>query len=171
MDVSEDEYFADDIILDDETLAILDQEEQKYTSQPPGHPPSNKRQRTDYGWKPGPGVKAGISYDDDDDVMPEISLREDGTYGISDAPQPNLPQQPPQPKRIISHNGRYKSIGTRSSTQSLDPLTSRTSAHLRPDVPPTLPGQIVTASNNTASRPPDLGYYTLQNKYQEVRIG
>lgn len=79
-----DDYIVDDIVFDDRTLAVLDQEEKKYlqqssvTTTSEGH--INKRHKTSTGWKPGIGadLKSADSYDD----LPEISLRVDGSYGI-----------------------------------------------------------------------------------------
>lgn len=85
-----DDYGFDDIVLDDQALALLDQEEQKYLHRPDtphtiitpvvpeGH--FNKRHKTTTGWTP--GIGANISSIDVDDDLPEISLRGDGSYGI-----------------------------------------------------------------------------------------
>ena len=77
-----DEYVFDDIILDDQTLANLDQQERQFlgesshaTASTSASGPVNKRFKTNNGWTPGP---ANIDYDD----MPEIFLQHDGTYGV-----------------------------------------------------------------------------------------
>ena len=81
-----DDYFVDDIALDDNTLALLDQEEQKYlTSQNNTFldaPPVSKKRKTISGWRPGPGSHSDNA--DDDDNLPEISIQGDGTYGVRD---------------------------------------------------------------------------------------
>jgi hypothetical protein len=80
-----DDYFTEDIVLDDETLAVLDHEEQKYLTQislAPSQPPT-KRQRTDNGWNPGLGNRPEPL--DGLDELPEISLRDDGSYGVRGA--------------------------------------------------------------------------------------
>lgn len=85
-----DEYFSDDFILDESALALLDQEEQKFTmstqtqktipvSVPTATPPPMKRQKTDTGWK---GVQRTETLDDMDD-MPEIVVQGDGLYSLS----------------------------------------------------------------------------------------
>ncbi|TFK73987.1 hypothetical protein BDN72DRAFT_833963 [Pluteus cervinus] len=73
-----DDYFTDDLVLDEQALAVLDQTEAAFFTR------VNKRQRTSDGWKPGPGFYSS-TYDDDGEDMPEISVRRDGTYGISNA--------------------------------------------------------------------------------------
>ena len=76
-----DEYVFDDIVLDEQTLATLDQQERQFLGES-GHTtststsePVNKRFKTNNGWKPGP---TNIDYDE----MPEICLQRDGTYGV-----------------------------------------------------------------------------------------
>jgi len=64
-----DEYFTDDIVFDDQTLAALDHEEQKYLIQR-----GIKRRKVGDGCKPQPGEEA--------DDLPEVSLQVDGSYGI-----------------------------------------------------------------------------------------
>lgn len=87
-----DDYFTDDIFFDDQALAILDHEEQKYLTQITQNAPSRpttKRQRTDHGWKPGFGNRT-ISLDEIED-LPEISLQDDGSYSINSASRGNPP--------------------------------------------------------------------------------
>lgn len=75
-----DDYFTDDLVLDDNALAVLDQEEQKYLTQ--ATEPINKRQRVDSGWSPGLGATTTLV---DADDLPEIAVRSDGTYDIYNA--------------------------------------------------------------------------------------
>lgn len=76
-----DEYVFDDIILDEQTLATLDQQERQFLGESSRATPTsasepvNKRFKTNTGWTPGP---ANIDYDE----MPEICLQRDGTYGV-----------------------------------------------------------------------------------------
>ncbi|KAF8633455.1 hypothetical protein AX17_004624 [Amanita inopinata Kibby_2008] len=83
-----DDYIVDDITLDDETLAVLDREEQKYLSHnshqntPTDAPPVLKKRKTDSGWKPGPSNRFNCV--DDFEDLPEISVQDDGTYGVHD---------------------------------------------------------------------------------------
>ncbi|GLB37514.1 hypothetical protein LshimejAT787_0405650 [Lyophyllum shimeji] len=105
-----DEYFADDILLDDQTLAVLDQEEQKYLSQAvnPAPPPA-KRQKTDDGWTVGIGSQAAPVRVTD--CLPEISLTLDGSYGVlGNASMPPAPSGIP-PKPQSAKNG--PAAGTR----------------------------------------------------------
>jgi hypothetical protein len=76
-----DEYVFDDIILDEQTLANLDQQERQflgessYATSTSASEPVNKKLKTNNGWTPGP---ANIDYDE----MPEICLQRDGTYAL-----------------------------------------------------------------------------------------
>jgi hypothetical protein len=77
-----DDYFTDDILFDEETLSVLDNAEQKYlTHTAASSRPPTKRQRTESGWNPGLGNR----YESQDEIedLPEISLRNDGSYGIT----------------------------------------------------------------------------------------
>jgi hypothetical protein len=89
-----DEYFPDDIILDEKAIAMLDAEEKKF-KQSQQHPrpqqpvPLPKRQKTEHGWKHARPAPASQS-DNFDEDLPEISIHDDGSYGILGA-QPNGP--------------------------------------------------------------------------------
>ncbi|KAG6903020.1 hypothetical protein C0995_007453 [Termitomyces sp. Mi166 len=106
----DDDYFTDDICFDDQTLAILDREEQKYLSQTVRTVPPSKRQKTDNGWTAGIGTSSvNVS-----EFLPEISLNLGGSYGILSASNSaSIPSKP------ISPDNRPTS-GT-SSNQSLLP--------------------------------------------------
>ncbi|KAJ6587023.1 hypothetical protein DFH09DRAFT_1142331 [Mycena vulgaris] len=73
-----DDYFLDDIVLDDQTLAVLDSAEQTYLTQ--AAPPPPKRQKTDKGWKAVtvPARATAIEHED----LPEISVHGDGSYAF-----------------------------------------------------------------------------------------
>ena len=77
-----DDYFVDDIVFDEEALAVLESEEQKYLTQTvvSSRPPT-KRQRTESGWNPGLGNRT-VSQDEIEE-LPEISLRDDGSYKVT----------------------------------------------------------------------------------------
>ncbi|KIL66290.1 hypothetical protein M378DRAFT_10271 [Amanita muscaria Koide BX008] len=77
-----DDYFVEDIALDDETLALLDREERRYLASQKiaCTPPVSKRRKTDYGWKPG----FVHPWDSDYENLPEISVQADGTYSVHD---------------------------------------------------------------------------------------
>jgi len=81
-----DDYGYDDFVLDEQTLAALDQAEQKYQNSLPkpfDHlEPVNKRHKTDTGWKAGLGAASNYLENDDFDDLPEISVRGDGSYSI-----------------------------------------------------------------------------------------
>ena len=93
MEDDSDDYAIDEIVLDNQTLAVLDQEEQKYFKERSllasanfTVEPINKRQKTLNGWAPGIGSTSlrGEIYDD----LPEISLQGDGSYGIGNGVNP-----------------------------------------------------------------------------------
>ena len=75
-----DDYFDDDLVLDEKTLAILDREEQKYFSQKQPPPAVTKKQKTRDGWSPGVGSRPR---EHDFDDLPEISITADGNYGFT----------------------------------------------------------------------------------------
>jgi hypothetical protein len=112
-----DDYFDEELVLNDEDLAVLDEEEQKYaraiTQTRPLVPPPTKRQKTEGGWRPG-----HESYQVEDlEDLPEISVQGDGTYGIGGASLGNTsrltPAQEPtmivQPSRLTRGNSRISS--------------------------------------------------------------
>lgn len=93
MNDPDDDYFPDDLVLDEKTLAFLDEEESKFkratntqTQQSIDLP--NKRQKTTgpSPWQPQPASRtlhrADTSEDMDD--LPDVSIRQDGTYGLLD---------------------------------------------------------------------------------------
>ncbi|KXN85360.1 hypothetical protein AN958_11460 [Leucoagaricus sp. SymC.cos] len=92
-----DDYFDDDLVLDEQTLAILDREEKRHLTQKQQQtpPPSavTKKQKTGDGWSPGVG---GRLREQDYDDLPEISVTVDGNYGFMDSTSvPSIPSQPP----------------------------------------------------------------------------
>ena len=74
-----DDYETDDIVFDAQTLAFLDEQEEKYIAQRSLEPPPRKRQRTDHGRVSGVARTASVDGFED---LPEISLRDDGTYSL-----------------------------------------------------------------------------------------
>jgi len=86
MMLDSDDEFSDDIVLDDQMLALLDEEEtrfQRATNPNAGDlagPPA-KRRKLDTGHALNLGVFNHSTPDDTDD-MPDITVRRDGTYGI-----------------------------------------------------------------------------------------
>lgn len=75
MDDDDDDYFKDSLVLDENDLALLQEEEDKYASaqEVPAVevPPSPKRQKTRH------DTEMDMVYE-----TPEIILRNDGTYGV-----------------------------------------------------------------------------------------
>ncbi|KAF8622720.1 hypothetical protein AX15_006811 [Amanita polypyramis BW_CC] len=91
-----DDYFVDDITLDDNTLALLVQEEQKYLNSQNNAlldaPSVSKKRKTDSGWRPGPGSHTDNA--DDDEYLPEISVQGDGTYEVRDVVRTSIVKNP-----------------------------------------------------------------------------
>lgn len=94
MDASE-EFAYDDLFLDDETLLVLEQEEQKFqeeqkcqeeqkyraqTAQQLTELPPPKRQKSDNGWRAVDGNQRASTVQLDE--LPEIALQGDGSYGF-----------------------------------------------------------------------------------------
>jgi len=80
MDDDFDDYFTDDLVLDDATVRALNQAEQQYYTQESVQPPVNKKSRTDHVWSPAPPVRR-VPHDDFDS-LPDISVGTDGMYGL-----------------------------------------------------------------------------------------
>lgn len=106
-----DEYVFDDIILDEQTLATLDQQERQFlgessyaTTSTSASEPVNKRFKTNNGWTPGP---ANIDYDE----LPEICLQRDGTYVLGNPVNPltvsMLKPAEQKSERSVSSNNNY----------------------------------------------------------------
>jgi hypothetical protein len=91
-----DDYFDDDLVLDEAALAVLDQEEQKFLSRVQQQPAVTKKLKTSRGWSPGIGSRTRA---DDFDDLPEISVTLDGKYGFTDAGSANRPLNPSQTRR------------------------------------------------------------------------
>lgn len=100
-----DDYFSDDLILDESTLAALDAEEDRFKQSqqhpPPTQPgPPPKRQKTDQGWKH--STQSDSFYED----LPEISVTGDGSYGVATLPNTARVQTPVAPRNRVPSRGR-----------------------------------------------------------------
>lgn len=124
MNDSDDNYFSDDLVLDDKTLAVLDEEESKFkrttntqTQQSVG--PPTKRQKTTDSWQPQPVRKTLHRTDtlEDIDDLPDVSIRQDGTYGLQD--KQRRPSGPPAPlsRGSASHTRSISVAGLVRATQ------------------------------------------------------
>ena len=135
-----DDYFDDDLVLDEKTLAILDREERKYFSQKQHQPPPavTKKQKTRDGWSPGVGSRPR---EHDFDDLPEISVTADGNYGFTGSTltsgSSDFGQPPPaQTHRVNTpsqkdQNGRLLSRAQPAPT-SRQPVISAVSNRARP---------------------------------------
>lgn len=124
MDNSDDDYFSDDLVLDDKTLAVLDEEESKFkritntqTQQRVAVAPPAKRQKTTESWQPqsvSRPVRRADTLEDMED-LPDISIRQDGTYGLQD--KQRRPSGPPGRFGIASGSNVVQAgSGSRSTT-------------------------------------------------------
>ena len=171
--MSDDYIFDDDIILDEDALAILDAEESKYfngtaanvqqnqRSQVRNTSPPAKRRRTDDdgGWKhPTPGVPGGNGgpvpqlqkrSDSFYEGLPDISLAGDGAYGVY-----SQGSQPPRSSDFVSStpNNVKNQLGKKSqkSTVFQQPAPAPV-----PTPAPFLRGRTPSSNQNRqAPRPP-----------------
>ncbi|KAI9571100.1 hypothetical protein HD554DRAFT_2169491 [Boletus coccyginus] len=141
MNDSDDNYFSDDLVLDDKTLAVLDEEESKFkrttntqTRQSVGPPP--KRQKTTGSWLPqsiGQTVHRADTLEDTE-YLPDVSIRQDGTYGLQDkqrrpsGPQASRSGNTPGPNAVAQTGPGARSTGTAPLSRGSSPPMRRTSA-------------------------------------------
>lgn len=120
-----DDYFTDDLVLNDEDLAALDEEEQKFalalTQMRPTASPPTKRQKTEDGWKPGRG-NHNLDTREDLEDLPEISVQGDGTYGIGSSRHGNARLLSIQEPRVIPPPSRLSRGNSRVSSGSSSPI-------------------------------------------------
>ncbi|TCD60942.1 hypothetical protein EIP91_009276 [Steccherinum ochraceum] len=91
--MSDDAYFDEDLVLDDDLIAVLDAEEQRHQkdTQPQASkptivrhtPPPAKKQKTNHQWSSKPGPLQRVASVDEYGDLPEISIQGDGTYGVA----------------------------------------------------------------------------------------
>jgi hypothetical protein len=145
-----DDYGYDDFVLDEQTLAALDQAEQHYQNsllKPSGRSePVNKRHKTETGWKAGSGAHY-VDKDDFDD-LPEISVRGDGSYSIrtTTTKQNAIPR--PNTKETIS----TVPSGGSSSSSMHHPPRYRDSKPLIPQSRPTIHSKTVVQSQEAINK-------------------
>jgi len=131
---SDDNYFSDDLVLDDKTLAVLDEEESKFkrttntqTRQSVGPPP--KRQKTTISQT----VHRADTLEDTDD-LPDVSIRQDGTYGLQDkqrrpsGPQASRSGITPGPNAVAQTGFGARSTGAAPLSRGSVPPLRGTSA-------------------------------------------
>lgn len=164
-----DDYGFDEIELDEQTLAILEREEEKYQNlldlnQPPGNTrelvdktpdiskdPVNKRHKTGVGWKPGLG--AHLDYDD----LPEISVRGDGSYGVRTAGQKQ------NSVNEGSIHGRHNTPMISSASGKPSSLCRQPLAHRSQRVP------YAQSDHTTHSKPVDYNFNRKSNRQEVVK--
>ena len=126
-----DDFFTDDIIFDDQTLALLDECEQKFASQirlpAKRDSPPPKRQKTT---NESGARRYGTGFVEDWEDLPEISVRGDGTYGLQAAALSVATNRPTSQATVARVNGPVVASAqaqpaTRSSIGTGQPGRSR----------------------------------------------
>ncbi|KAJ7178430.1 hypothetical protein C8R43DRAFT_1117814 [Mycena crocata] len=133
---SDDFYLGDDIVFDDQTLAVLESAEQKYLTQAISGPPP-KRQKTEQGWKP--TGKGCATVDDNFEELPEISVHGDGSYAVRGATKgQNTTIPKPQQRVATTPTVRRPTSHSRPEPQSRprDSIPQPTSHTRAPPAPP-----------------------------------
>ena len=155
-----DDYGYDDFVLDEQTLAALDQAERNYQNSLPKplvhSEPVNKRHKTETGWKAGYG---SANYPDDDnfDNLPEISVRGDGSYSIRTTTANQ--KADPRPKVKETHKvSTVPSVGPSSSSTNFPPPDPK------PLIRPTIHSKASLPSQQAANKSND---YVASNKSEQ----
>ncbi|KIJ67886.1 hypothetical protein HYDPIDRAFT_165675 [Hydnomerulius pinastri MD-312] len=157
-----DDYFSDDLVLDDQTLAVLDEEESKFkrstssqqTQEDIG--PPTKRQKTASTWQPSRALRRSDTLDDTED-LPDISIQNDGTYGLQDKQRPT--PRPSSQVQVVSGPPALTQAGpgptsTSSSRGSVPPSRGRSVMSLARVIHPRPPRPPPSTRTAPASRPP-----------------
>lgn len=151
-----DDEFSDGIVLDDQMLAVLDEEESRFqraTHPNPGNPgPPAKRRKLDSNHPPNLGVFSHSTSEDTED-LPDITVRSDGTYMVESQGPIAL-----APSAELNGNTRSRTIRVTKPTtiSSNNPLGSATSAGRNSitHAPPQQPSQIRRPSSANLTRVP-----------------
>lgn len=146
-------------MLDDKTLALLDEEESKFkritsaqTQQRVAVVPPAKRQKTTGSWQPQPGSVGGRTIRradtlEDIEDLPDVSIQQDGTYGLRD--KQIRPSGPPSRSGIAPGSNVTVQAGSGSRSTMVAPL-SRGSAPVARSTSGTGPAR----ATQVHSRPP-----------------
>jgi len=169
MTSSDDEYGFDDLVLDDQTLAVLDATERSLATanpstshprSPPEHPPI-KRLKTDGGWVPlhgqQPRDKSSLSnksrFSLEDTDLPEITIS-NGFYSgpgrfFVESQQSDLPASP----NALQNNGHESAIDADLHT-SIKLPSAQPNLASRPNRGRSIPPNLVAGSRNHPTRHP-----------------
>lgn len=174
--MSDDSYFGDDIVLDDDVLAALDAEEQKHLiTQPQATkqtfvrhtPPPPKKQKTYHQWNSRPATLHGTDSLDEYGDLPEISVQGDGTYEVSAAASTlrdaaiNLNTRTfPSPSSALSKPGPADPFAAYSSRRPTSNLSQR---------PPVQPIQPQVSYNQQAFPIPSQGRVEQRTELSDLR--
>jgi len=130
MDDDFDDYFTDDLVLDDATVQALNQAEQKFFTQDVVQPPVNKKSRIDHVRSPAPPVRR-VPHDDFES-LPDISVGTDGMYGLealgAATRQPSAREQSPV---VIQQPRTRPNVHTQAPVQR-PPMAAQAESSRRP---------------------------------------
>ncbi|KAF9227256.1 hypothetical protein BS17DRAFT_727311 [Gyrodon lividus] len=132
---SDDSYFSDDLVLDDQTLAMLDEEESKFkrntnsqTQEDVGPPAKRQKTTTTYQQQSARTLRLSVTLDDMED-LPDVSIRHDGTYGLQDkqgpAPGPSSRPRIASGPPVVAQAGPRPTSATSVSRGSVPPIRDR----------------------------------------------
>ena len=151
-----DDYFTDDIVFDEQTLAALDEEEHKYvqSSRISQNSPPAKRRKTDHAWR-----ASGSTLDSLNDLedLPEISVQNDGSYGVSGSRAANVVSNTTTWRRGVTNS--------RSPPVVVAPSAGRT---LNAAIAPTARAPHVPAQPSGPAPPPCV-HSSSQNQPQQLQ--
>lgn len=153
---SSDDYGFDDFVLQPQALALLDEIESQYeqsrraqaASTPNGaNGHVNKRTKTTSGWTPGIGARPSST--DEYDDLPEISVRDDGTYGFgSTSTRPSTAAQ-----KVVTQGREYPTAAqVKRVPQAPVTKSSRQPQTTRPPNQYIAPGRELIARQATPNR-------------------
>ena len=133
-----DDYFTDDFVLDDNALAVLEEEEKKYIGTQDIRlsyvPPPPKRLKTATGWRHGPTTNRRAETIDDLDDLPEISVHGDGSYGLHARHAAAVSVRPTDTGAAIRMNGAQPQPMTSSRHPTTRPASSPSSIGRAPPI-------------------------------------
>ena len=161
-----DDYFDDDIVFDEETIAKLDEEESKFVTQQPNRPAQSttrlpatqqhtppfapqqptKRLKTAHAWSPPVPAPPGRNFSLEDLELPEISVNQ-GFYGVDSSQRAGLSQRSASSARDSASGSashamfNHAAIGGPQRSRPPPPVSTSTVRSLR--------------ENNAQSRPPN----------------
>ncbi|KAN0091245.1 hypothetical protein V8E55_004811 [Tylopilus felleus] len=137
MNDSDDNYFTDDLVLDDKTLAVLDEQESKFKrttnsqSQRSAGPPPKRQRTTSSLWQPQSVGRTLHRADtlEDMEVYPDVSIRQDGTYNLHD--RQRRPSAPPSRSGVAPGPNVLAQTGSGTRHTTTAPLSRGSAPPMR----------------------------------------